>query len=155
VSRRDYWQDPDAPKPTSRKPSASVYVTDDAGAILLLRRTDTGRWTIPTGGLKKGETISQCAVRECQEETGLTVEVTGLVGVFSTPDHMIAYGDGEVRQPVNVCLRARVTGGHAAPTDEAIEIRWVPSDQISAYDIHPAILRRIRHGIESAAPHVD
>ncbi len=155
MSRRDYWQNADAPKPTSRKPSASVYVTDESGSILLLRRTDTGHWTIPTGGLKKGETISQCAIRECREETGLTVEVTGLVGVFSTPDHVIAYGDGEVRQPVNVCLRAHVTSGHATPTDEASEIRWIPPDQISDYDIHPAIMRRIRHGIDSAAPHVD
>lgn len=155
MSRRDYWRDPKAPKPTSRKPSASVLVTNDAGAILLLQRTDTGRWTIPTGGLKKGETIRQCAIRECEEETGLTVEITGLVGVFSTPDHVIAYGDGEVRQPVNVCLRAQVTGGHAAPTEEASDIRWVQPDQIGGYDIHPAILRRIRHGIESAGPHVD
>jgi len=155
MSRRDYWQDPDAPRPTSRKPSASVLVTDDAGAILLLQRTDTGLWTIPTGGLKKGETISQCAIRECEEETGLTVEITGLVGVFSTPDHVIAYGNGEVRQPVNVCLHAAVTGGIATPTDEASEIRWVRPDEISTYDIHPAILRRIRHGIDSAAPHID
>jgi 8-oxo-dGTP pyrophosphatase MutT (NUDIX family) len=155
MSRRDYWRDPKAPRPTSRKPSASVYVTDDAGAILLLRRTDTGLWTIPTGGLKKGETISQCAVRECEEETGLTVEITGLIGIFSTPDHVIAYGDGEVRQPVNICLRARVTGGHAAPTSEASDIRWVSPGQISGYDIHPAILRRIKHGMQSAAPHVD
>jgi 8-oxo-dGTP pyrophosphatase MutT (NUDIX family) len=155
MSRRDYWQDPDAPKPTSRKPSASVYVTDNAGAVLLIRRTDTGQWAMPTGGLKKGETISQCAVRECREETGLDVEVTGLVGVFSTPDHVIKYGNGEVRQPVNVCLRATVTGGHAAPTDEASEIRWVPPGQISGYDIHPAILRRIRHAIDSQSPQVD
>lgn len=155
MSRRDYWQDPDAPRPTSRRPSASVLVTDDAGAILLLRRTDTGQWTIPTGGLKKGETISQCAVRECAEETGLTVEITGLVGVFSTPDHVIAYGNGEVRQPVNICLRARVTGGTAMPTSEASDIRWVPPAQISGYDIHPAILRRIRHGIDSATPRID
>jgi 8-oxo-dGTP pyrophosphatase MutT (NUDIX family) len=155
MSRRDYWQDPRAPKPTSRKPSASAFVTDDAGAILLIRRTDTGQWTIPTGGLKKGETISQCAIRECEEETGLRVEVTGLVGVFSTPDHVIAYGDGEVRQPVNVCLRARVAGGTAAATSEASEIRWVPASQLSDYDIHPAIMRRIRHGVDSGTPHVD
>ena len=155
MSRRDYWQDPQAPGPTSRKPSASVFVTDNDGAILMIRRTDTGKWTIPTGGLKKGETIRQCAVRECREETGLTVEVTGLVGVFSTPDHVIAYGDGEVRQPVNVCLRARVTGGIAAPANEASDVRWVEPDQIAGYDIHPAIMRRILHGIGSTAPHVD
>ena len=155
MSRRDYWQDPRAPKPTSRKPSASVFVTDESGAVLLIRRTDTGRWTIPTGGLRKGETISQCAVRECGEETGLTVQVTGLVGVFSTPEHVIAYGDGEVRQPVNVCLRARVVSGTPAPTDEASDIRWVQRGQIDGYDIHPAIMRRILQGFASGAPHVD
>ncbi len=155
MSRRDYWRDPKAPKPTSRKPSASVFVTDKSGAVLLLRRSDNGLWTLPTGGLKKGESISQCAVRECEEETGLRVEITGLVGVFSTPDHVIVYGDGEVRQPVNVCLRARVTGGRARPTSEATEVRWVPPADIGRYNIHPAQLRRIRRGIESASPHVD
>ncbi len=159
MSRRDYWQDPAAPKPTSRKPSASVFVTDDTGAILLLRRADSGSWTLPTGGLKRGETISQCAVRECEEETGLRVEITGLVGVFSDPGHVIEYRKGskvtEVRQPVNVCLRARVTGGRARPTSEAIEVRWVPPGDIEDCDIHLAQLRRILHGIRSATPHVD
>ena len=155
MSRHDYWRDPAAPRPTSRKPSASVLVTDGDGRVLLIRRTDNQLWTIPTGGLKKGETIRQCAIRECEEETGLVVEITGLVGVFSTPDHVIAYSDGEVRQPVNVCLRARVTGGEAMTTDEASEVRWVPSAEIGDYDIHPAIMRRIRHGLDSAEPHID
>jgi 8-oxo-dGTP pyrophosphatase MutT (NUDIX family) len=69
--RVDYWADPAAPKPTSRKPSASVMVRNSAGDLLLLRRADSGWWTIPTGGLKKNETLSQCAVRECREEAGL------------------------------------------------------------------------------------
>jgi len=84
-ARVDYWHDPGAPKPTSRKPSASVIVRNSAGDLLLLRRADTGRWTIPTGGLKKNETLTACAVRECREETGLEVEITGLAGVFSDP----------------------------------------------------------------------
>ena len=58
--RVDYWHDPAAPKPTSRKPSASVIVRNSAGDLLLLRRSDSGRWTIPTGGLKKNETLTQC-----------------------------------------------------------------------------------------------
>jgi 8-oxo-dGTP pyrophosphatase MutT (NUDIX family) len=76
--RVDYWQDPEAPKPTSRKPSASVLVRDDAGRVLLLQRPDSGLWTIPTGGVKKGETVPEAAVRECQEETGLKVEIRSL-----------------------------------------------------------------------------
>jgi ADP-ribose pyrophosphatase YjhB (NUDIX family) len=121
-----------------------------------LRRPDSGRWTIPTGGLKKNESLTQCAVRECHEETGLEIEVTSLVGVFSDPRHVIAYADGEVRQPVNVCFRARVIGGDLTTTDEASEVVWVPSARLEEYDIHPAILRRIVHGLQAGSvPHVD
>lgn len=59
--RVDYWDDPDAPEPTSRKASASVVVRDDAGRVLMLRRTDNGLWTIPTGGVKKDEAVGQAA----------------------------------------------------------------------------------------------
>lgn len=154
--RVDYWHDPAAPKPTSRKPSASVIVRNSAGDLLLLRRADTGRWTIPTGGLKKNETLTACAVRECHEETGLDIEVTALAGVFSDPGHVIAYAGGEVRQPVNACFTARVIGGELTTTKEAIEVAWVPQAALDDYEIHPAIRRRIAHGLcPGGAPHVD
>ncbi|MER6947076.1 NUDIX domain-containing protein [Nonomuraea sp. NPDC000554] len=161
-SRRvDFWQDPAAPKPTSRKASASVFVRDDVGRVLLLRRTDNDLWTIPTGGVKMGETVAGAGVRECEEETGLVVQVTGLVGIFSTPEHVIAYMHGdkvdEVRQPINICLRARVVGGSMAPDPaEAQEVRWVAPDDLARYDIHPAIRLRIGRGLEDGAePYLD
>ncbi|MFG1709255.1 NUDIX domain-containing protein [Nonomuraea sp. M3C6] len=157
--RVDYWQDPDAPKPTSRKASASVFVRDEAGRLLLLRRVDNDLWTIPTGGVKKGETVAQAGVRECREETGLDVEVTGLVGVFSTPDHVIVYLHGdkvdEVRQPINICLRARVVSGEVRPEPaEAREVRWVEPGALDDYPIHPAIRLRIDGGLEDAEPYI-
>jgi ADP-ribose pyrophosphatase YjhB (NUDIX family) len=145
--RVDYWDDPAAPAPTSRKPSASVIVRNSAGDLLLLRRPDTGRWTIPTGGLKKNETLTQCAVRECREETGLIIEVISLVGVFSDPRHVSAYPDGKVRQPVNTCFAGRVIGGDLTTTDEASEVAWVAPGKLDGYDIHPSILRRIVRGL--------
>jgi ADP-ribose pyrophosphatase YjhB (NUDIX family) len=155
-ARVDYWHDPAAPKPTSRKPSASVIALNSAGDLLLLRRADTGRWTIPTGGLKKNETLTACAVRECREETGLEVEITGLVGVFSDPAHVIAYTGGEVRQPVNTCFSARPIGGNLTTSDEASEVAWVAPARLDDYDIHPAIWRRIAHGLQpGTTPHVD
>jgi ADP-ribose pyrophosphatase YjhB (NUDIX family) len=154
--RVDYWNDPDAPKPTSRKPSASVIVRNSAGDLLLLRRTDSGRWTIPTGGLKKNETLTQCAIRECREETGLDIEITSLIGVFSDPRHVIAFADGEVRQPVNACFAGRVIGGNPTSTDEASEVAWVPPAGLDGYDIHPSIRRRIVHGLTNGIlPHAD
>jgi 8-oxo-dGTP pyrophosphatase MutT (NUDIX family) len=156
--RVDYWQDPNAPKPTSRKPSASVLVRDGTGRVLLLQRPDNGLWTIPTGAVKKGETVPEAGVRECREETGLQVEITGLVGVFSTPDHVIAYMKGdkikEARQPINICLHARPIGGKLTTTKEAAEVAWVTPDELGAYEIHPAIRLRIQHGLTSTKPHL-
>ena len=154
-ARVDYWHDPAAPNPTSRKPSASVIVRNSAGEVLL-RRADTGRWTIPTGGLKNNETLTACAVRECREEPGLEVEVTGLAGVFSDPGHVIAYASGEVRQPVNACFTAQVIGGELTTTNEATEVAWVPAARLDDYDIHPSIRRRLTHGLQPGpAPYVD
>jgi ADP-ribose pyrophosphatase YjhB (NUDIX family) len=151
----DYWHDPAEPKATGRKPSASAIVGNSAG-YLLLRRPDPGRWTIPTGGLKKNETLTQCAVRECREETGQDIEITGLAGVFSGPAHIIVYPDGEVRQPVNACFSARVIGGKLTTSDEASEAAWVASAQLDDNDIPPAILRRIAHGLKPGSTlHVD
>ena len=157
--RIDHWRDPNAPKPTSRKTSASVFVRNDDGALLLLKRVDNDLWTIPTGGVKKGETVGQAGVRECREETGLDVEVVGLVGVFSTPDHVIVYMHGdrvdEVRQPINICLRARLLGGDISPQpSEAAEVRWVDPAGLGDCPIHPALLERINHGLANTEPYV-
>ncbi|MEU1909282.1 NUDIX domain-containing protein [Streptomyces hygroscopicus] len=157
--RIDHWRDPNAPKPTSRKTSASVFVRNDDGALLLLKRVDNDLWTIPTGGVKKGETVGQAGVRECREETGLDVEVVGLVGVFSTPEHVIVYMHGdrvdEVRQPINICLRARLLGGDiSAQPSEAAEVRWVDPADLGCYPIHPALLERIIHGLANTEPHI-
>ncbi|MEV4179693.1 NUDIX domain-containing protein [Nonomuraea sp. NPDC049709] len=158
--RIDYWRDPHAPHPTSRKASASVFVMNGDGKLLLLRRTDNDLWTIPTGGVKKGETVADAGVRECREETGIEIAITGLVGVFSTPDHVIAYIHDdevdEVRQPINVCLRAQVLGGTLQPAPkESREVRWVEPSELDSYDIQPAIRRRIDHGLTHTEPYIE
>lgn len=66
------------------------------------------------------------AVREVREETGLDVEITGLVGTYTDPKHVIAYSDGEVRRQFNVCFRARLVGGTPAVSDESLEERGAP-----------------------------
>jgi len=153
--RTDYWDDPRAPAATSRKPSASVVLRNHRGELLLLRRAGSGLWTIPTGALKKKETATACAIRECREETGLDVELTGLVGVFSDPRHRIAYPDGEVRVPVNVCFYGQPVSGELATDSESDEAAWVALEDLDEYDIHPAIRRRICHALNGTVPHVD
>ena len=83
------------------------------------------------------------------------VELTGLVGVFSDPRHLIAYPGGEVRVPVNVCFYGQPVSGELATDSESEEAAWVLPEDLDDYDIHPAIRRRISHALNGTVPHVD
>ncbi len=85
-------------------------------------------------------------IRETIEETGITVEITGMIGVYSNPDHVVAFTDGEVRQEFSICFRARPVAGEPRTSDESTEVRWVPRDQLDTLDIHPSHRLRIEHG---------
>ncbi len=100
MGRIEYWNDPAPPKPNSLVPACGVLAVDEQGRVLLQRRRDTGQWAIPMGKQELGETPSQCAIRETQEETGILTELTGILGVYSDPGHIVAYTDGEIRQEV-------------------------------------------------------
>ena len=101
MARRDYFYDPDAPKPNSIRPAAAVALFDSGGNILLLRRKDNDKWSMPGGTLDFGETLTYCAIREVREETGLRIRITGLIGTYTDPNILIAYSDGLV-EPENV-----------------------------------------------------
>ena len=88
--RTDYYHDPDAPAANSLVPGGSAIVEDDRGRILLQRRADSGNWSLPGGVMEIGESIGDAVVREVREETGLDVELTGVVGLFTDPAHVIA-----------------------------------------------------------------
>jgi ADP-ribose pyrophosphatase YjhB (NUDIX family) len=144
MSRRDYYHDPDAPPANSVVPSTTVAVRDDAGRLLLIHKIDNDFWALPGGGMDLGESIADAAVREVAEETGLSVEVTGLVGIYSDPGHVMAYDDGEVRQEFSVCFHARVLSGEPREDgSETKEVRWVDPADVAGLSIHPSMRRRI------------
>jgi 8-oxo-dGTP pyrophosphatase MutT (NUDIX family) len=152
VSRRtEYYNDPNAPKPNSMVVAASAVVTDDHGRILLQRRRDNDLWALPGGGMEMTDSLPGTAVREVKEETGLDVEVTGLVGTYTDPRHVIAYSDGEVRRQFNVCFRARVIGGELAISDESTELRWVEPADLEALPMHHTQRLRLQHALEDRA----
>lgn len=155
VGRIDYYEDPNAPAPNSMVVAASAVVTDDAGRLLLVRRGDSGNWALPGGAMDLGESVTDCAAREVAEETGLAVEVTGLVGIYTDPRHVIAYSDGEVRQQFNICLTARVTGGQLAKSDESSDIAYVTPAELPELSIHPTQRLRLRHFLDRrGSPHI-
>jgi ADP-ribose pyrophosphatase YjhB (NUDIX family) len=124
-------------------------VADDKGSLLLHRRRDSKRWALPGGVMDIGESIAQCAEREVQEETGLSVKAYHLVGVYSDPEHVFAYSDGEVRQEFSVCFACRVVGGEIAVSDESLEVKFWPVEELDGLDMHPSIRRRISHYLKA------
>ena len=115
VSRTDYYDDPLAPAPNSLVVAVSAFVQDAVGRVLLIERTDNGLWSIPGGAQELGETPKAAVIREALEETGVFIEVIGLVGIYSDPRHVIAYDDGEVRQEFSICYRATMPVGLRQP----------------------------------------
>lgn len=148
MPKRDYYNDPDAPAANSIVPAVTVVVQDQAGRVLMIRRTDNDLYALPGGAQDIGETPVQAAVRETQEETGVDVEVTGLVGIYSNPAHVIAYDDGEVRQEFSICFRATPVGGEPRTSSESKEVLWVISTQLPSLNIHPTVHIRIAHSLE-------
>ncbi|MFI5494637.1 NUDIX domain-containing protein [Actinoplanes sp. NPDC051859] len=148
-NRRDYYRDPGAPIANSLVPGGSALVVDEQGRVLLQRRADSGNWALPGGAMDIGETLGECIVREVKEETGLDIVVTGLLGIYTDPAHVIAYADGEVRQEFNVTYLGRVVGGEISVSDESTAVRFVAPEEFDGLPIHETVRLRLRHFAES------
>ncbi|WP_367320812.1 NUDIX domain-containing protein [Streptomyces sp. HUAS ZL42] len=149
MSRIDYFRDPTAPKANSVVPSVTAVVLDDAGR-LLIHKTDNDLWALPGGGHDIGERIGDTVIREVSEETGIDVEVDGIVGLCTDPEHVLAYDDGEVRQQFSICFRAHPVGGTLRTSSESKQVRWVCPADLDGLDIHPSMMLRIRHGLDES-----
>jgi ADP-ribose pyrophosphatase YjhB (NUDIX family) len=147
--RIDYLNDPNAPAANSIVPSANVVVTNEHDEVLMIRRTDNGNWALPGGGMDPGETLTDTAVREVEEETGIRCEVTGLVGVYTNPNHVILYtSNGEARQEFSLVYTARAVSGQPTPSDETSEVRWVSEGDLTALPMHESMRQRISRYLE-------
>lgn len=147
--RIDYLNDPAAPKANSVVPSANVIVVNAWGEILMIRRTDNDNWAVPGGGMDLGESILDTAVRETEEETGITCEITGLVGIYTNPQHVILYtSNGEVRQEFSIVFTARPVSGELRPSSESSEPRWVAPTAVAGLPMHPSMRQRIQHYLD-------
>jgi len=100
-----------------------VAVIED-GKILLTKREDFEVWCLPGGGVEAGESLAEGAIREAKEETGLDVELTRLVGVYSR------LGGG--MHDVHAVLYAAKPVGGVMKTQphETIEVAYFPFDQL-------------------------
>ncbi|GAA0264746.1 NUDIX domain-containing protein [Cryptosporangium japonicum] len=148
-ARIDYYDDPEAPTANSLVPSANVVVTNDSGDILMILRTDNGNWAVPGGAMDPGESLPDCGVRETREETGIDCEITGLVGIYTDPKHVILYtSNGEARQEFSAVFTARYVGGEPTTSSESREVHWVKPDDVDALTMDRSMRLRISHYLE-------
>jgi ADP-ribose pyrophosphatase YjhB (NUDIX family) len=117
---------------------------NDAGEVILLRRgIEPGRgwWAQPGGFLEIDETVTEAAIRETLEETGLIVEPGEVVGLYSRLEAAV----------VVLAIESRVVGGAVRLNREALEIRAFSADIIpwdgiafttSHYALHDWVTRR-------------
>ncbi|MFG2206070.1 NUDIX hydrolase [Streptomyces sp. NPDC048638] len=156
MSRTDYFDDAAAPKANSVVPSVTAIVRDQGGRVLLIHKTDNDLWALPGGGHDIGESIAETVMREVEEETGITVVVDDVSGLYTDPRHVMAYDDGEVRQQFSICFHAHPVGGSLRTSDESKEVRWVSPADLDRLDIHPSMRLRITHGLDASrsAPHI-
>ncbi|MGH4015939.1 MAG: NUDIX hydrolase [Pseudonocardiaceae bacterium] len=149
MARIDYYDDPAAPAATSVVPSANVVVVNDEGALLVIHRSDNDNWALPGGALDLGESLLATAVREVKEETGIDCEVTGLVGIYTDPKHIIFYtSDGEARQEFSILFTARAAGGTPTPSSESREVVWVPREKVLGLTMDRSMRMRVQHYLD-------
>jgi len=115
---------------------ASALIYDASGEkILLTRREDNGEWCLPGGGLDAGESAEEACIREVWEETGLTVVVVRLIGIYTTPHRITIYKDGNRNQFISFSFEARIVAGEAGLSDEVTEVGFFNADEIAQLNV--------------------
>ena len=125
-------------------PGCSAIIYDsERTQVLLTRRSDNGRWCLPGGGMDPGESAAEACAREVLEETGLIVRVGRLVGVYTTPNLVVEYADGNRIQPVAFSFEAEAIGGELTLSDETTDYGYYSLDEMKQMDMMEHHLERI------------
>jgi 8-oxo-dGTP pyrophosphatase MutT (NUDIX family) len=103
--------------------------------VLLTRRADNGQWCLPSGGVEPGESVTEACEREVWEETGLKIQAERLVGVYSNPNYLLEYADGNRVQVVALNFEAAIIGGKIGLSDETTDIRYFPLTEIENMEL--------------------
>jgi 8-oxo-dGTP pyrophosphatase MutT (NUDIX family) len=122
----------------------SAAIFDEQGRILLTRRADNGQWCLPGGAMDPGESAAEACEREVLEETGLRVRVKRLVGVYSHPDQLVVYKDGNKAHIVALHFEAEVIGGTLGLSNETTDFGFFSREELEGLDFLGRHKERIR-----------
>jgi 8-oxo-dGTP pyrophosphatase MutT (NUDIX family) len=113
-------------------PSVTGVIFDDARRLLMVLHADRRIWVLPGGCIDPGETPADALVREVWEETALRVEPVALRGVYSGPDFLVRYYNGDEAIYVMSVFECRVTGGSPRPDGtETLDVRYFDERELA------------------------
>ncbi len=122
---------------------SAVIFDETRQKMLLTRRTDNGLWCLPGGGMDPGENAEETCIREVYEETGLQVQVVRLIGVYSSPDFLVEYPDGNRVQGVALNFEARVMKGRPRISAETTDLNYFLPEEMQKLVVMPNQKQRI------------
>lgn len=119
--------------------------------VLLTRRLDNDLWCLPGGHMEAGESVEECCIREVLEETGLQVRVKRLTGVYSNPDQLVVYPDGNQAHFVVLNFELEIVGGELGLSDETSEAGYFSLAEIASMPMHDRHADRIEDALNGQA----
>ncbi|HEY0597560.1 NUDIX domain-containing protein [Sphingopyxis sp.] len=128
-------------------PGARVIIANEDGSILLQHRSDFSVWGLPGGNAEEGEDLTEVAIRETFEETGLRIKNPRPFGFGSNPQfETVRFPNGHVCQFFVMMFYATDYDGHIV-TDgsETLDLQWFPTNKL------PAMLANMRRSVEAYA----
>lgn len=111
--------------------------------ILLMQRDDNQLWCLPSGGMDAGESVTEAVEREVAEETQLVVAATRLIGIYSDPNVLVEFPDGNNAHIVSLCFEAAVRAGAIGATTEALSVGFYSQSEIASMPIMENHVQRI------------
>ena len=98
-----------------------ALILDDTEKSVLMVKNKGGGWSLPGGAVEKGETLEQAVIRECKEETNLTIEVEGIVAVNE------AFFENRGHHSLFMTYKAKVVEGviQILYKTEIEEVKWI------------------------------
>jgi len=115
------------------------FVTNKKGQILLLKSPRYGDWEFPGGQVEESETLTDALVREVREETGITIKLKSLVGLYSN-----------TRTPsiLNIDFICEYVSGEPKTSNESLQVEWVNREDALSLVRRDAIHRRLKNMLE-------
>ena len=129
---------------------SAVIFDEKREKVLLTQRMDNGRWCLPGGHMESGESAAEACEREVWEETGLKVRATRLLGVYSNPDQLVIYKDGNKAFFVVLNFEVQVLEGELGLSDETTAFGWFSLKEMETMPIHADHKARVEDALRNS-----